>query len=60
MMEDGPLIVIFGSSHPLSTKKKTKKKMVSKFDTPLTIFSGSAHAVSTYAVIPIENKYILL
>ena len=38
--DDGPLIVIFGSSHPSSTKKQQKN--VVKVRPPLTKFSGSA------------------
>ena len=39
--DDGPLTVVFGSSHPSSTKKTTKKNV--KVGPPLTKFSGSAH-----------------
>ena len=34
--------VVFGSSHPSSTKKKTEKNVV-KVGPPLAKFSGSAH-----------------
>ena len=36
--DDGPLIVVFGSSHPSSTNKN-----VVKVGPPLNFFSGSAH-----------------
>ena len=45
---DDPLIVVFGSSLPLSTKKKKKKKKrknVVKVGPPLTKLSGSAHVI---------------
>ena len=43
--DDGPLIVVFGSSLPTSTKKKKKKKKknIVKVGPPLTKHSGSAH-----------------
>ena len=40
--DDGPLIVVFGSSQPSTTK--IKEKNVVKVGAPLTKFSGSAHA----------------
>ena len=43
--EDGPLIVVLGSSLPSSTKKKKKKKNIVKVGPPLTKLSGSAHAI---------------
>ena len=39
--DDDPLIVVFVSSHPSSTKKK---KNAVKVGPPLTKLSGSAHA----------------
>ena len=42
--DDGPLIVVFGSSHPSSTNKKKKKNIV-KVGTILTKFSGSVHVL---------------
>ena len=40
--DDGPLIVLFESTQPSSTKKKQKKVKVGP---PQTKFSGSAHGV---------------
>ena len=43
--DDGPLILVLGSSLPTSTKKTTTKKqtIVVKVGPPLTNLSGSAH-----------------
>ena len=41
--DDGPLIVVFGSSTP--PPHQALKKTLSKLDPPLTKLSGSAHAL---------------
>ena len=46
---DGPLIVVFGSSHHQLKEKHTKKNNV-KVRPPLTKLSGSAHVSSRFPI----------
>ena len=49
--DDGPLIVVFGSSHQQKTKQKERKNAV-KAGHPLTKLSGSAHVARRSKVNP--------
>ena len=48
MADDGPFIVVFGSSLPLINSKKKNTKKRCQYWTPLSKLSGSAHGGNEY------------